>query len=250
MTYSGTGTGSMSSTTLIALTPYPESAQGNSPNATYGDGNNYPAYYLCWFDAIIFCNRLSVILGRDTVYSIAGINTINPTVIPSMYIYVTWNDVVVVCNWSANGFRLPTEAEWEYAARGGQKNEYTRTFGNSGTQPLYSGGCLTTPANTVDDVAWHSGNSGNTTHEVKTKIANELGLFDMSGNVREWCWDRYWLYNSCCDGANPKGGISDPNPMLRGGTYGYDATNCYVSDRINVLAYFRDRNYGFRVVCK
>ena len=103
---------------------------------------------------------------------------------------------------TGQNFRMPTEAEWEFAARGGSLNKSYR----------YSGG------NAVDDVAWYVGNSNRTTHEVKTKSPNELGLYDMSGNVWEWCSDWYGSYRSP-NVINPTGSISGSVRVYRGGSW-------------------------------
>jgi formylglycine-generating enzyme required for sulfatase activity len=150
---------------------------------------------------------------------------------------VSWNDIQSFLKKlnTATGkrFRLPTEAEWEYAARGGNKSRgYT-----------YSG------SNTLSSVGWHVGNSGSKTHAVGQKQANELGLYDMSGNVWEWCSDWYGRnYYSSSSSNNPKGPSSGSSRVLRGGSWSSSASYCRVADRNNYKPDLRYYNYGFRVV--
>ena len=128
-------------------------------------------------------------------------------------------------------FRLPTEAEWEYAARGGNKSKGYK----------YSG------SNIIDEVAWYDGNSGGKTHLVKGKKSNELGLYDMSGNVWEWCNDWYGKYSSGAQ-TNPQGPDKGSNRVLRGGGWGRDARYCRVSCRGSCTPSYRTDGIGFRLV--
>ena len=131
---------------------------------------------------------------------------------------VSWNDCQTFINrlnnYTGRNFRLPTEAEWEFAARGGN---YSRHYKYSGS-------------NYISDVAWYCDNSGNRTHPVGTKQANELGLYDMSGNVWEWCSDRYGSYSSYSQ-SNPTGATSGFGRVERGGNWCGLARYCCSSHR-------------------
>ena len=130
-------------------------------------------------------------------------------------------------------FRLPTEAEWEYAARGGKKSKgYT-----------YSG------SNAIGNVAWYSDNSGDITHEVGTKQANELGIYDMTGNVMEWCQDWYGeTYYEKSSTTDPQGPASGTSRVLRGGSWGSGAQSCRVANRIIGYPGSRRNFIGLRLV--
>ena len=148
----------------------------NSWSTTCGLGDNYPAYYISWDICQSFITKLNQLTGAS--------------------------------------FRLPTEAEWEYAARGGNKSQ----------------GYIFSGSNTIGDVAWYRSNSDNTTHEVATKAPNELGIYDMSGSVWEWCQDWYGSYSSG-NQTNPTGPASGSYRVVRGGSWSHYAAGCRVSNR-------------------
>lgn len=223
------------------------------PSGSYGKGENYPVYYVNWCDAIVYCNLKSLADGLTPVYSIDGEtnplnwktsgNVTEGTGDEAGKYYVPGGMSVAVQNkWkniafdqSADGWRLPTEVEWEYLARAANKEDYG-----------YSG------SDTVGEVAWWSGNSS-ITREVKLEktsgvnSANGLGLYDMSGNVYEWCWD--WRASSISADTKYTGPDSGSEKVRRGGSY--KETNSYSSvsnrDRSSLL-YVSDEHTGFRVV--
>jgi formylglycine-generating enzyme required for sulfatase activity len=143
---------------------------------------------------------------------------------------VRWNDCKVFISklntLTGQNFRLPTEAEWEFAARGGNKSQHYK----------YSG------SNEIDKVAWYDGNSDNKTHPVGSKEANELGLYDMSGNV----WDWYGDYSSSPQ-TNPKGPDMGSNRVYRGGSWNSLARICRVSIRSRLTLDYRGYSLGFRL---
>ena len=148
---------------------------------------------------------------------------------------VSWNDckefITKLNKLTGKNFRLPTEAEWEYAARGGNKSKGYK----------YSG------SNTIGNVAWYTDNSSSKTHDVKTKTPNELGIYDMSGNVYEWCEDWYGNYSSGSQ-TNPTGPSTGSYRVLRGGCWRNRAKYCRVSSRSLYYPDFRSSRNGFRLV--
>ena len=148
---------------------------------------------------------------------------------------VSWNDsqefITKLNGLTGANFRLPTEAEWEYAARGGSE----------------SGGYKYSGSNSIGEVAWYTDNSGSKTHTVGTKSPNELGIYDMSGNVWEWCQDWYGSYSSGSQ-TNPQGPSSTSFRVLRGGSWGGSARGCRVSIRDNIAPDYRNDHIGFRLV--
>lgn len=148
--------------------------------------------------------------------------------------YVNWDMCQTFINklneMTGMSFRFPTEAEWEFAARGGNKSK----------NYLYSG------SNNLDDVAWYVDNSEGCTHIVATKVPNELDIYDMSGNVWEWCSDLYGAYGSAAQ-TNPTGAESGSERVLRGGSWSGPASNCRVSKRFKAPTGFGNNDIGLRL---
>ncbi|GHU44176.1 hypothetical protein FACS1894190_15330 [Spirochaetia bacterium] len=196
-----------------------------------------PVTTISWRDAIVWCNAYSEMSGKTPVYYKGAYTTILKD---SRNTNAAGVDAAEV-NTSANGYRLPTEAEWEYAARGGDQNDAQWNYTYSGSE-------------TIGDVAWYRVNSYDLTssdpaygaHPVGTKAANRKGIFDMSGNVWEWCWDWYGTISSS---TPARGAASGTYRVRRGGGWGSDASHCGVAYRNGNLPDYPDGDLGFRVVC-
>lgn len=182
-----------------------ERVMGENPSGF--KGSNRPVETVSWYDAVEFCNKLSQIEGLDQCYTINGEN-------------VSWS------NKSCSGWRLPTEAEREYAARGGQSYKYAGS-------------------DNVDEVTWYHSNSGKQTHPVGQKKANGFGLYDMSGNVMEWVWDCYGEY-SVDDSTDLVGLDCGQFRVFRGGGWDLSARYARVSHRYGSPPDLENRYLGFR----
>ena len=169
--------------------------KANSSLSLCGVGSDYPMYYVSWEEATEFCRLLSNKTGRT--------------------------------------YTLPTEAQWEYAARGGKKNEETKYAGS----------------NMIDAVAWYDDISDWSSHPCGTKRANALGIYDMSGNVYEWCKDWYSNSYTSYDTNNPTGPSSGSFRVCRGGCWYLHKRWCRVAFRKKESPNSRYRTLGFRVVC-
>ena len=167
-----------------------EAVMGSNPSEYKGD--NLPVEMVSWNDCQEFISKLNSLTGRK--------------------------------------FRLPTEAEWEYAAHGGKKSRGYQYSGNSN----------------ISDVAWYDGNSGSKPHPVGTKQANELGIYDMSGNVYEWCSDWYGSYSSSSQ-MNPTGADSGSGCVVRGGSWYDFALGCRLSYRGSITPFYRGNDIGLRL---
>ena len=182
-----------------------------------------PVENVNWYQCIAFCNELTKKVPQlgesQCVYTYNG-NTYNSTDAEAQR--------VPAINMSKKGFRLPTEAEWEWAAMGGRNDKWAGT--NEKAQLV--------------NYAWYDANSGNKTHQVKLKSANGYGLYDMSGNVWEWCWDRY-SSTTPTGGQDPAGAASGDYRVPRGGSWFNDAGSTARAVRSN-----RDNRLGLRLVSR
>ena len=212
---------------IMGSDPSTAKAYDKDGNLLTGDAaKNNPVNYISWYDALVYCNKRSIMENLTPCYSISGSTD------PSKWGTVptkendTWN--AATCDFTADGYRLPTEAEWEWAARGGESYTY------AGSED-------------IDEVAWYTSNTNDTgTRDVKTKKANAYGLYDMSGNVWEWCWDWYdYNISSETPAAGPASGFIR---CQRGGSWNRDASSAQVAYRSSGNPSLRSSNYGFRLV--
>ena len=187
---------------------------GTSPSYFAGC-DECPVEQVTWYDAVDYCNALSALESLDPAYEVNGTN-------------VSWDQ-------SANGYRLPTESEWEYACRAGSATAF------------YNGGISETNCNldpNLDQIGWYCGNASSKTHDAGQKLPNAWGLYDMSGNVREWCWDWYGAYPGPV--TDPVGPDSGARRVLRGGSWSSIARGCRSAYRDNFDPDYRYHLLGLR----
>ena len=188
---------------------------------------NRPVENISWYDAVYYCNALSNKTGKKCAYKIE-IEEINDRT-------GSITSATVELDITANGYRLPTEAEWEFAARGGGLVAATDW------SYKYSG------SNKIDSVCWDNFNSSRKSHQVGLKSQNRLGLYDMSGNVSEWCHD-FYHYISPTEETNPTGPLHGNFKVFRGGSFTSPSEDCTVSKRDYTEPDSTSTKIGFRVV--
>jgi formylglycine-generating enzyme required for sulfatase activity len=222
-----------------------------SGGINYRPTSALPVESMTWYHAFAYCNKLSIAEGKTPCYSVNGISDWENLAYSSIpfAINTDWNNIT--CNFAANGYRLPTIAEFEFAARGGNLS-----LTALGTPPdyFYAG------SNTANDVIWYNGNNGTSgatsapwygTKDVKSKAPNALGLYGMSGNVVEYCWTWYVFYDSSCLGNDPVGPLlNNGNRFAAGTAWNTGANLGCVNKKQGYASHNAGSEFGFRVVCR
>jgi formylglycine-generating enzyme required for sulfatase activity len=217
---------------------------------SYFDESHNPVEQVSWYGALVFCNKLSMLEGKTPVYTIKG--STDPS---------TWGDIptskdatwdAVTANWSADGYRLPTGMEYVWAAMGGLGDSCPGDIvDGKNTKGFLKGYAGSKEPNgeqkNVGSYTWNFGNSQKTTHAVGTKLPNELGIYDLSGNLYEWCWDWSGIYPGGAKN-DPRGPSSDTGTGRSRRGFGYNVSGGSVSNGNSSDPSYQDSSIGFRVV--
>jgi formylglycine-generating enzyme required for sulfatase activity len=211
-----------------------QALMGNNPSGASPGCDDCPVETVNWYEALAYCNALSASAGLEACYTLSGCNALSPgTNMTCTGVTVTAPDGDV---YGCEGYRLPTESEWEYAARAGT------------TEATYNGdigeGDCTPVSPVLEPIAWYSENSSSTTHPVAQKDANPWGLYDMLGNVWEWTWDRKAAYPG--DVTDPTGASNGSNRVFRGCCWISAARDCRAAYRFDFSPVYRFAVLGFR----
>jgi len=210
-----------------------QSLMGNNPSYFSSCGVDCPLEQVTWYEALAYANALSAAKGLAACYTLTGCTG-------SAGAGMTCTGVTVTGTggnpYACAGYRLPMEAEWEYAYRAGT------------TTAFYNGGISITSCGSdpnLNAIGWYCGNTNNTTHPAGQKQVNTWGLYDMSGNVFEWCWDWFGDYPGTV--SNPVGPGTGSIRVLRGGTWSYQANFARAADREGDNPSARSSQVGFRL---
>lgn len=215
-------------------------------------GTNDPVQSVNWYMAIAFCNKLSLLKGLTPAYSVSTVSNWS-TLAWSSIPYTdnsSWDAATL--NPNANGYRLPTEMQYMWAAMGGLSDGLTGDIASGvnvlGYNKGYAGSLEANGGQiNIGNYAWYILNSSNSTHPGGTKQGNELGIYDLTGNVYEWCWDLYGQYPASAV-TDYQGAVTGSNRVLRGGSWFDSAANCSIAYRYYFGPYEYGPDIGFRVV--
>jgi formylglycine-generating enzyme required for sulfatase activity len=211
---------------IMGTTVLQQRDKANRDYVIIGEGDNYPMYYVNWYEVIEYCNRRSQREGLTPAYTVSGTD-------------VTWNR-------NANGYRLPTEAEWEYACRAGTTTPFSTGNNITTSQANYDGKHDNNATGLLNHNTTDKGEFRERTTPVGSFAPNAWGLYDMYGNVDEWCWDWYGDYGSGAQ-TDPTGAVSGYKRVLRGGSWLSLGQYLGSAGRDGNLPYGRDYRFGFRL---